>query len=276
MADKTLIDPRAVIHPSAKLAPGVTVGPFTVINEDVCIGKDTWIGPSAVIGARTTIGEECKIYQFSSVGEAPQDLAYKGEATETVIGDRNTIREFVTIHRGTVKDEGKTRCGSGILFMNYVHVAHDCVIGDNVILANAATLAGHVKVEENAIVGGLVAVHQYTRIGAHSIIGGASAVSKDILPYVTAVGNRAHVHGLNLIGLKRHGFTRDEIKEIRTSYKIILKSGLRKTEAVERLRKDFPGSKHAERLAGFLESSERGIARERSKHMADNDSEGAE
>ncbi len=263
------IDPTAIVHPSAELDIGVEIGPYSIVGEGVRIGKNTWVGPHVVIGERTTIGRDSRVYQFASVGAPPQDLAYKGEETETIIGDGNIIREFVTIHRGTLKDKGRTICGDNNLFMNYVHVAHDCTVGNNVIMANAATLAGHVTIEDHAIVGGLVAVHQHVRIGAYCIIGGASAVSKDIPPYVMAVGNRAHLYGLNRVGLRRHGFSREEVEEIKKAYQILFKSSLRLREAVEKLGRELPGSRHAVRFIEFIERSKRGIARERAAKRYD-------
>ena len=259
------IDPTAVVHEGAELDSGVTVGPFAVIGADVKVGSGTWIGPHVVIEGITAIGNECKVFQFCSIGAPPQDLGYAGEPTETHIGDRNVIREFVTIHRGTTKDKTRTVCGSDNTFMNYVHIAHDCTVGDHVIMANNATLAGHVDLEDHCILGGLVAVHQHVRIGSYAIIGGASAVSKDIPPYVMAVGNRAHVYGLNSLGLRRHGFSRDEIKEVKTAYNIVFRSSLKLKEAIERLKAELPDSLHARRLITFMEGSRRGLARERIK-----------
>jgi UDP-N-acetylglucosamine acyltransferase len=259
------IDPTAIVHPTCELDEGVRVGPYSVLGEGVRMGKGTVIGPHVVIGEWTTIGENSRVFQFASVGAPPQDLGYKGEKTEVVIGNNNTIREFVTIHRGTVKDKRKTVCGNNNLFMNYVHIAHDCIIGDNVIVANAATLAGHVTIEDHAIVGGLVPVHQYVRIGSYCIIGGASAVSKDVPPYVMAVGNRAHLYGLNMVGLKRKGFSREAIEEIKKSYNVLFRSHLGLSGAVERLKKELPGSVHAGKFIKFIENSKRGLMRERVK-----------
>lgn len=259
------IDPTARVHPSCELDEGVEVGPYSILGEEVRIGKGTKIGPHVVVDDWTTIGKNSNIFQFASVGAPPQDIGYKGEKTRTVIGDNNIIREFVTIHRGTVKEKGITLCGDNNLFMNYVHIAHDCNVGDNVIVANAATLAGHVTIEDHAIVGGLVAVHQYVRIGSYCIIGGASAVSKDVPPYVMAVGNRAHLYGLNLVGLRRKGFSRDEIEEIKSSYNILFKSHLGLSEALSRLKQELPDSVHARRFIKFIESSKRGLVRERIK-----------
>ncbi|MBI5643302.1 MAG: acyl-ACP--UDP-N-acetylglucosamine O-acyltransferase [Deltaproteobacteria bacterium] len=263
------IDPTASVHPTAELDSGVEIGPYTVLGEGVSIGKDTRIGSHVVIDKWTTIGERCNIFQFVSIGAPPQDLGYKGEKTEVIIGNNNTIREFVTIHRATTKDQWKTVCGNNNLFMNYVHIAHDCNLGDNIIMANTATLGGHVTIDNNAIVGGLVAIHQHVRIGAYCIIGGASAVSKDIPPYVKAVGNRARLFGLNSVGLRRQGLSKQDLDEVKRSYQIIFRSSLRLTEAVEALGRELPDSAHARRFIDFIKGSKRGIARERTKRKGD-------
>lgn len=259
------IDPTALVHPTAELDSGVRIGPFSVIGEDVRIGKNTAIDSHVVIDKWTAIGANCSIFQFVSIGAAPQDVGYKGEKTEVIIGDNNIIREFVTIHRATTKGSKKTVCGSNNLLMNYVHIAHDCSLGDNIIMANSATLAGHVSIDDHAIIGGLVAIHQHVRIGAYCIIGGASAVSKDIPPYVMAVGNRATLYGLNKVGLKRKGFTNDELEEIKKCYQIIFRSALSLSDASEALMRELPGSKHAKRFFEFIKNSKRGMARERLK-----------
>lgn len=263
------IDPTAYVHPTAELDYGVEVGPFTVIGEGVRIGRDTTIASHVVVDKWTTLGKNCNIFQFASVGAPPQDVGYKGEKTEAILGDNNTIREFVTIHRATTKAEGKTVCGSNNLFMNYVHVAHDCELGDNIIMANSATLAGHVIIDDHAIVGGLVAVHQHVRIGAYCIIGGASAVSKDIPPYVLAVGNRAKLYGLNAVGLRRQGFTRSDLDEIKKCYHIIYRSHLTRAEAAEKLLEELPESAHARRFHDFIKGSKRGLTREKSKRKGE-------
>lgn len=263
------IDPTAYVHPTAELDTGVEVGPFTVIGEGVRIGKNSRIRSHVVVDKWTTIGRNCDIFQFVSVGAPPQDLGYKGDKTEVIIGDNNVIREFVTIHRATTKGARRTVCGSNNLFMNYVHIAHDCTLGDDIIMANNATLAGHVSIDDHAIVGGLVAVHQYVRIGAYCIIGGASAVSKDIPPYVLAVGNRAKLYGLNMVGLRRKGFSRDDVSEIKKAYQIMFKSSLTVNEATEKLKEEMPDSVHAKRFVDFVKESKRGITRMRSKKKSD-------
>lgn len=263
------IDPSAFVHPTAELDSGVEVGSYTVIGEGVRVGKNTKIDSHVVIDKWTTVGSNCSIFPFVSIGAQPQDLGYKGEKTEVIIGDNNVIREFVTIHRATTKEHRKTVCGSNNLFMNYVHIAHDCNLGNNIIMANSATLAGHVSIDDHAIVGGLVAVHQYVRIGAYCIIGGASAVSMDIPPYVMAVGNRARLYGLNRVGLKRKGFSKQDIEEIKKAYQIIFKSSLGLLEATGRLKTEMPGSVHAKRFLDFLKGTKRGIARERIKRKGE-------
>ncbi len=266
MKNKDLkIDPTAIVHPNAELGSGVEVGPYSVISEDVRIGENTKIGPHAFIDRWTTIGRDCSIYQFTSIGAPPQDIGYKGEKTEVIIGDNNIIREFVTIHRSTTKQEKKTVIGNNNMLMNYVHIAHDCTLGDNIIMANSATLGGHVSIDDSAIVGGLVAIHQHVRIGAYCIIGGASAVTKDIPPFVMAVGNRAHLFGLNAVGLRRKGFSKADIDEIRKAYSIFFRSSLTLAEAVKRIEEQLSGSAHAKRFLDFIKGSKRGIARERQR-----------
>jgi UDP-N-acetylglucosamine acyltransferase len=263
------IDPSAFVHPTAELDSGVEVGPYTVIGEGVKVGKDTKIGSHVVIDKWVTMGERNNVLQFVSIGAPPQDLGYKGDKTEVVIGDNNTFREFVTVHRATTKDTLKTVCGNNNLFMNYVHLAHDCHLGSNIIMANSATLGGHVSIDNNAIVGGLVAVHQFVRIGAYCIIGGASAVSKDIPPYVMAVGNRARVYRLNAVGIRRQGFSKQEIEDIKRCYSIVFRSALTLQQSIAALEKEMPASVHAKRFADFLKGTKRGIARERTRKKAE-------
>ncbi|HEY4485960.1 MAG TPA: acyl-ACP--UDP-N-acetylglucosamine O-acyltransferase, partial [Nitrospiria bacterium] len=220
-SEMTEIHSTAVVHPGAHLAEGVTVGPYSIIGENVKIGRGTRVASHAVIEGWTEIGEGCRIFQFASIGADPQDLKFRGEKSALIIGRNNTIREFVTIHRGTGPGGGVTRIGDDNLLMAYVHVAHDCGVGNHVVLANAATLAGHITVQDHAIVGGLSGLHQFVRIGRHAIIGGCSAVPQDIPPFVSAVGNRAKLYGLNTVGLKRGGFGEERIAAIKSAYKII-------------------------------------------------------
>ena len=220
-----MIDPRADIHASARIAEGVTIGPWTLIGADVEIGTGTEIAPNVVIKGPTRMGKNNKIYQFASVGEDPQDKKYNGEKTLLEIGDNNVIREFCTLNRGTVQGGGVTRIGHGNLLMAYVHIAHDCLIGNQTIFANNASLSGHVSVQDFAILGGFVAVHQFCILGAHSFIAGTSRIVKDVLPFVL-VADDAKPCGLNVEGLKRRGFAPETIANLRRAYKIIYRQGL--------------------------------------------------
>lgn len=259
--DRKLIDSRAVIDPTAELEEGVSVGPFSVIGADVHIGKGTTIGPHVVIKGPTSLGRENRIYQFASVGEDPQDKKYAGEPTRLEIGDRNVIRECATLHRGTLQDQGITRIGSDNLFMAYIHVAHDCVIGDNVIMANGASLGGHVQIGNWAILGGFTMVHQFGRVGAHSFCGMGSAVNMDLPPFVTVSGQPAKPHGINSEGLKRRDFSAEEIKQIKRAYKLIYKSGMRLEAAREAIGAMLEETPALQVLYDFLEESGRGILR---------------
>ncbi len=255
------IDPTARVSPDALIADGVEIGAYTTIESKVSIGPNTKIGAHCMIQGPTTIGANCTITGYAGIGTPPQDHSYKGEDTRLVIGNDNTIREFVTINRGTIKDKQVTTIGNHNLIMAYCHVAHDCVIGDNVVMGNLATLAGHVEIHDRAIIGGLSAIHQFTRIGAFSIVGGGSMVSLDIIPYAKASGDRAKLFGTNTIGLKRGGFTPEQIKNIGTAYKTILKKGLLLKDAIAALEQEFAGQPEIMRIIDFLKSSRRGIAR---------------
>uniref|UniRef100_A0A7C5AN13 Acyl-[acyl-carrier-protein]--UDP-N-acetylglucosamine O-acyltransferase n=1 Tax=Desulfobacca acetoxidans TaxID=60893 RepID=A0A7C5AN13_9BACT len=253
------IHPTAIVDPAAELAEGVSVGPYSIIHGRVQVGPDTEIGSHVVIKDYTTIGARCRIFQFAVVGEIPQDLKFKGEVSHLVIGDDNTIREFATLHRGTAGGGGITRVGDGNLLMAYTHVAHDCLIGNYVIMSNAATLGGHIVVEDRAILGGFAAVHQFSRIGRHAFIGGASAVPRDVPPYTMAVGNRAKLVGLNLVGLKRAGFSEATIQALRQAYDLLFTSGLALKEAMARVRAEVPPLPEIKHLLEFVENSERGL-----------------
>ncbi|MCU0531570.1 MAG: acyl-ACP--UDP-N-acetylglucosamine O-acyltransferase [Syntrophales bacterium] len=255
------IHPSAVISPDAKLAEGVEVGPFSVIGPSVSIGKGTVIGSHVVIQSHTDIGENNRILQFASVGAPPQDLKYKGEETRVVIGNNNTIREFVTINRSTTADIGVTKIGSNNLIMAYCHVAHNCLLEDNIVMANAANLAGHIHVERFAIIGGLTGIHQFSRIGQHCIIGGASAVTKDVPPYTTAAGHYASLYGLNLIGLKRRGFSEETIAALKKAYKIFFRSSLTVAKAVAQARAEVADLPEVRTFIEFIETSKRGVTR---------------
>lgn len=259
--DRKLIDSRAVIDPAAELDEGVSVGPFSVIGAGVRIEKGTTVGPHVVIKGPASIGRDNRIYQFASVGEDPQDKKYAGEPTRLEIGDRNVIRECATLHRGTVQDEGITRIGSDNLFMAYIHVAHDCVIGDNIIMANGASLGGHVHIGDWAILGGFTMVHQFGRIGAHSFCGMGSAVNMDLPPFVTISGQPARPHGINSEGLRRRGFTAEEISQIKRAYKLMYKSRLRLEEARDAIGGMLEETPALQVLHDFLGDSGRGILR---------------
>lgn len=257
-----MIDPRAVVDASAQLAPDVTVGPFSVIGAEVEIAAGTWIGPHVVIQGPTRIGCDNRIYQFSSLGEVPQDKKYGGEPTRLEIGDRNTIREFVTINRGTMQDAGLTRLGDDNWIMAYVHIAHDCVIGNRTIFANGASLAGHVHIEDDVVLGGFALIYQFTRLGMHSFCGFACGVNHDVPPYVTVAGYRAEPHGINTEGLRRRGFADEEIQAIRRAYKAIYRANLRLEEAIEKVREITVEYPRLKILADFLAAPSRnGIVR---------------
>jgi len=230
-----VIDPRAVIDPTAKLGADVEVGPFAVIGANVTIGARTRIGPHVVIRGTTTIGSDCHIFQFSSLGDAPQDKKYLGEPTRLEVGDRNQIREFTTMHRGTVQGHGVTRVGSDNLFMAYTHVAHDCVVGDKVVLANFATLGGHVELGDWVIMGGFSGIHQFCKIGAHCFLANNAAVTRDVPPYLMVAGQPAEPHSINAEGLKRRGFTPEQILNIRRAYKVLYRSDLKLEDAAKKL-----------------------------------------
>lgn len=257
-----MIDPRAVIHEGAQLGEGVEVGPFAVIGPHVRLGQGSTVGSHAVVDGHTTVGEGCRIFPFASVGTVPQDLKYRGEPTTLEVGDRTVVREFTTVNIGTEGGGGATRVGSDCLLMAYSHVAHDCVLGNRVILANAATLAGHVTVEDCAGIGGLTAVHQFVRIGEHAYVGGCSAIVMDVPPYCTASGNRAKLYGFNLVGLKRRGFTEEALKDLRRAYRTIFRSKETLHHALDTVR----GSPEYERpevrkFIDFIARSERGVTR---------------
>ena len=255
------IDPRAVVDPAATIADDVTIGPFSVIGPGVEIGAGSWIGPHVVINGPTRIGCDNRIFQFTSIGEAPQDKKFHGEASLLEIGDRNTIREFATINRGTEDGGGITRLGNDNWLMAYIHIAHDCLIGNNTTFANGASLAGHVTVDDYAILGGFTLVHQFCAIGENAFCGMGSAISKDILPYVIVSGNPAQSHGLNIEGLKRRGFDKDVIRGLKEAYRVIFRSGLTVEEAIGRLRELAEGTKEIETMITFLGHTSRGILR---------------
>ena len=256
-----MIHPTAIIDETAKLAEDVEVGPYAVIGKFVTIGSGTWVGAHAVIDSWTDIGRDNRIFQFASVGAPPQDLKYHGEETHLTIGDYNQIREFATLHRGTVSGGGITRVGSNCLFMAYSHVAHDCVVNNQVIMANGATLAGHVSVGENAILGGLAAIHQFTRVGCHTMISGGSMVAQDIPPYTVGQGDRAKPIGLNLIGLKRRGFSETTIRSLKQAFRLVFRSGLRLEIALQQIIDTVELTPEVVQFVDFIKASQRGVAR---------------
>lgn len=256
-----MIHPTAIVHPAARLAADVSIGAYSIVGEHVEIGANTWIGPHVVITGHTSIGSNNRIYQFSSLGEAPQDKKYGGEPTRLVVGDRNTIREFCTLNCGTVQDAGVTRLGSDNWIMAYVHLAHDCQVGNHTIFANNAQLAGHVHVGDHAILGGFTGVHQFVRVGAHSITAIASVVLQDVPPYVMAAGNTAKPYGINSEGLKRRGFSAESLAAIKRAYRTLYKSALSLDEAKAQIGLAAREVPELLVLADFLAASGRGIIR---------------
>jgi UDP-N-acetylglucosamine acyltransferase len=256
-----VIDERALVSPEAKLAADVTVGPFTVIGPGVEIGPRTVIGAHAVIEGPTTLGADNHVFQFASIGSAPQDKKYRGEPTRLVIGERNVFREFCTINRGTTHDQGVTRIGSDNLFMAYVHVAHDCVVGSNTVLANCATLGGHVEIGDWVIIGGIAAIHQFTKIGAHAFLAGGSMVRRDVPPYVMVAGYPAVPQAVNSEGLKRRGFTDEQIRAIREAYRTLYRSDLKLSEALERLEPQARERPELRAFVDFIQASTRSLVR---------------
>jgi UDP-N-acetylglucosamine acyltransferase len=255
------IDARAVVDADAVIADDVSIGPFSVIGPGVEIGAGCEIGPHVVIQGPTRLGKNNRIFQFASIGEQPQDKKFHGESSRLEIGDGNTIREFVTINRGTEDGGDVTRIGSHNWLMAYIHIAHDCIIGDHTTFANGASLAGHVTVDDHAILGGFTLVHQFCAIGRHAFCGMGSAISKDVPPYVMVSGNPAHPHGLNSEGLKRHGFSSEDLRILRKAYKIVYRSGLKLDEAIRQLEAQVDDSESVKPLLEFLRNSQRGILR---------------
>lgn len=256
-----MIDSHAIIDPSAQIAAGVSIGPYSIIGPDVVIGEDTWIGPHVIINGPTVIGRENKIFQFSSLGEVPQDKKYDGEPTTLEIGDRNVIREFCTFSRGTVQDVGVTRLGNDNWIMAYVHLAHDCQVGNNTIFANNATLAGHVVIEDYVILGGFTLVHQFCTLGENSFTAMGSAISKDVPPYVLVSGHMAKPYGLNAEGLKRRGFSPEKIAALKKSYKLLYRSKLPLDDAIKQISELTDEFQEVTQFAEFLKNSKRGLVR---------------
>ncbi len=257
----SLIHPTAVIHPSAQVAEGVEVGAYTVVGADVVIGRDTRIASHVVIDGPTRMGVENQIYAFASIGAAPQDKKFKGEPTELIIGDRNVIRECCTFNRGTVQDKGKTVIGDDNWIMAYVHIAHDCTIGNNTIFANSATLAGHVEIRDWVILGGFTLIHQFCVIGEHAFTGMGSAIGKDVPPYAMVSGSPAEPHSINLEGLKRRGFSKDALHRIKEAHRILYRQNLTTIEALSKIESSFGEHEDIQLLLTFCRQSQRGIIR---------------
>ncbi|WP_079433500.1 acyl-ACP--UDP-N-acetylglucosamine O-acyltransferase [Zoogloea sp. LCSB751] len=255
------IHPTAIVHPGARLAEGVQVGPYSIIGEHVEIGEGTRIGPHVVIEGHTRIGSDNRIFQFCSLGSEPQDKKYANEPTRLEIGDRNTIREFCSFSTGTVQDGGLTRVGNDNWIMAYVHVAHDCLVGNNTIFANNATLAGHVTVGDWAILGGFTGVHQFVRVGAHSFCGVGTVLLQDLPPFVTVSGNPAAPHGINSEGLKRRGYSSEGITAIKRAYKTLYRSGLTLDEARRQIAGAAAQAPELQQFSDFIAESGRGIVR---------------
>lgn len=256
-----MIDPHAIVDPGARIAPDVVIGPFTVVGDGVEIGPGCRIGPHVVIKGPTRIGRDNQIFQFASIGEAPQDKKYGGEPTRLEIGDRNIFRESVSIHRGTVNGGGVTRVGNDNLIMIGVHIAHDCRVGNHTIFANSATLAGHVTIEDHVILGGSTLVRQFCSLGIHSFTAGGSLINKDVPPFVLVSGQMARPYGLNVEGLKRRGFGPDVIRLLRQAYKYLYRSNLTLEQALETLRGMETDCPEVGVLARFIERSQHGIVR---------------
>lgn len=256
-----MIHPTAIIDPSAEIGSNVTIGPYSIIKSDVCIGANTTVGPYTTIEQFTNIGENCQIFQYASIGGAPQDLKFHGEKTYLKIGRGSIIREFVTINRGTENGGGLTEVGEENYLMAYTHIAHDCKTGKQVILANNSTLAGHIIIGDNVTVGGLVAIHQFVQIGDYAYIGGKSAVVKDIPPYVIAAGDRATLHGLNNVGLKRNKFPQSSLQQLKKAYRIFFRIGLTVKQASERVKAEVEQTPEVQNFMRFILESNRGVTR---------------
>ena len=256
-----LVHPTAVVSSGAKVGKNVRINAYAVIGPDVQLMDGVEVGPHAVIDGNTIIGKRSRIFNFASIGLEPQDIGYKGEPTRVEVGSDCHIREFVSIHRGTQKGGGLTRVGDGCMLMAYSHVAHDCRVGDKVVMANGVTLAGHVEIQEQAIIGGLTAIHQFARVGRNTFIGGASAISMDVVPFASAAGNRAKITGVNVVGLRRSGYSEEIIKAIRKAHRLIFRANLRLEQAIEEIESDFASVAEVQCVLEFLQTGQRGICR---------------
>ena len=255
------IHPSAVVSPHAELAPGVRIGPYCTIGDNVAIDQDTVIVSHVSIGGHTRVGARNRIYPFASLGSPPQDIGYKGEDTRLTIGDDNIIREYTTINRATTKQDWETVIGNENYVMAYAHIAHDCLLGNKIIMSNVATLGGHITIGDHAIVGGLVAVHQFVRIGAYAFLGGKSGIDRDVPPFMITAGERARLYGINRMGLHRLGFSQETIDGLKKAYKMIWRDNKRFSEGVRQVRKEMKSFPELEMLLNFLNGSKRGILR---------------
>ena len=256
-----MIDPRAIIAPDAMLGEGVEVGAYTIIGAGVRIGAGSWIGPHAVINGPTTLGLENKVFQFASIGDAPQDKKYRGEPTRLEVGDRNVFREFCSVNRGTASGRGVTKIGDENLFMAYSHVAHDCIVGSNCVMSNCTALAGHVELGDWVILSGYAGIHQFCKVGSHSFLANNAAVTRDVPPYLLVAGTPAEPRGVNSEGLKRRGFGPEQIANIRNAYRLLYRSGLKLAAATEQLQALAADQPELLPFVQFLAASERSIIR---------------
>ena len=257
----TFIHPSAIVSDKATIGKDCHIGPYSTVGEEVTLGDRVHLESHVVVDGKTTIGEETHVFPFVSIGLAPQDLKYDGEETATEIGKQNHIREFVTIHRGTAGGGGLTKIGDGNLFMAQAHVAHDCQLGNEIIMANAATLAGHVEIDDRANIGAYSGVHQFCRVGVEAFVGGYSVVVKDAMPYAIIQGNHAKCYGLNRVGMKRKGYPTETIKQLNHAFHLLLSAKLNTTQAVEKIKEQISGIAEVDLLIGFIQTSKRGVVK---------------
>ncbi len=260
--------PTAIVHPGARLADGARIGPYAVIGEHVTIGRDSIVETNSVVDGYTKIGERCRIFPFASIGLEPQDLKFRGEESTLEVGNDNVFREFVTIHRGTSGGGARTVIGNSNLFMNYAHVAHDCIIGSFTVFANGATLAGHVLINDHATIGAYSGIHQFCRVGPYAFLGGYTVATKDVLPFSRTVGNRARLYGINTVGLVRREFSRERITNLRHAFRILQQSKLNVSQALERLEEES-GSEDVRLLIDFIRTSKRGVVIRRGRERGE-------
>ena len=260
--------PTAIVHPGARLADGARIGPYAVIGEHVTIGRDSIVETNSVVDGYTTIGERCRIFPFASIGLEPQDLKFRGEESTLQVGNDNVFREFVTIHRGTSGGGARTVIGNSNLFMNYAHIAHDCIIGSFTVFANGATLAGHVLIDDHATIGAYSGIHQFCRVGPYAFLGGYTVATQDVLPFSRTVGNRARLYGINTVGLVRREFTRERITNLRHAFRILQQSKLNVSQALERLEEES-GSEDVRLLVDFIRTSKRGVVIRRGRERGE-------